>query len=82
MLMMGENDLILEIAKLLSGSPSVWVSILLAGVVLKKYVINGSIKNFLSLKEQEVKSLQALESNLEKVIEEQRKLYEKVCVSR
>lgn len=79
---MGENDLFLEIAKLLSGSPSVWVSILLAGVVLKKYVINGSIKHFLSLKEQEVKSLAALEGNLEKVVEEQRKLYEKMCVSR
>ena len=80
---MGENDLILEIAKLLSGSPSVWVSIVLAGVVLKKYVINGSIKHFLALKEQEVKSLASLEASLEaslsKVIDEQQKLYEKVC---
>lgn len=75
---MHENELLLEIAKLLSGSPSVWVSILLAGVVLKKYVINGSIKHYLMLKEQEVKSLSALKGNLEKVIEEQRKLYEKV----
>lgn len=76
---MGENEVLLEIAKLLSGSPSVWVSIVLAGVVLKKYVINGSIKHYLMLKEQEVKSLSALEGNLEKVIEEQRKLYEKMC---
>jgi hypothetical protein len=79
---MGENDLILEIAKLLSGSPSVWVSILLAGVVLKKYVINGSIKTFLDLKDREVKSLNALEANLEKVIAEQQKLYEKICVAK
>ena len=76
---MQENDLLLEIAKLLSGSPSVWVSIVLAGVVLKKYVINGSIKTFLELKDREVKSLNALEVNLEKVIAEQQKLYEKVC---
>ena len=76
---MQENELLLEIAKLLSGSPSVWVSIVLAGVVLKKYVINGSIKMFLDLKQQEVKSLSALETSLEKVIDEQRKLYEKVC---
>ena len=76
---MPENDLLLEIAKLLSGSPSVWVSILLAGVVLKKYVINGSIKSFLDLKQQEVKSLTSLETGLEKIIEEQQKLYEKVC---
>lgn len=76
---MPENELMLEIAKLLSGSPSVWVSIMLAGVVLKKYVINGSIRNFLTLKEQEVKSLGSLEKSLEKVIEEQQKLYEKVC---
>ena len=79
---MGENDLILEIAKLLSGSPSVWVSIVLAGVVLKKYVINGSIKTFLELKDREVKSLNALEANLEKVIAEQQKLYEKICVAK
>lgn len=79
---MAENDLILEIAKLLSGSPSVWASILLAGVVLKKYVINGSIKHFLALKEQEVKSLAALESNLNKVIQEQQRLYEIVCAPR
>ena len=78
---MQENELLLEIAKLLSGSPSVWVSIVLAGVVLKKYVINGSIKMFLDLKQQEVKSLASLESGLEKIIEEQRKLYEKVCHS-
>lgn len=76
---MGENDLILEIAKLLSGSPSVWVSIVLAGVVLKKYVINGSIKTFLDLKDKEVKSLANLEQSLSKVIDEQQKLYEKVC---
>lgn len=76
---MQENELLLEIAKLLSGSPSVWVSIVLAGVVLKKYVINGSIKMFLDLKQQEVKSLSALETSLEKVIDEQRKLYETVC---
>lgn len=76
---MPENELMLEIAKLLSGSPSVWVSIMLAGVVLKKYVINGSIRNFLTLKEQEVKSLGSLGKSLEKVIEEQQKLYEKVC---
>lgn len=76
---MPENELLLEIAKLLSGSPSVWVSIVLAGVVLKKYVINGSIKSFLDLKQQEVKSLTSLETGLEKIIQEQQKLYEKVC---
>lgn len=76
---MADNDLLLEIARLLSGSPSVWVSIVLAGVVLKKYVINGSIKSFLDLKQQEVKSLTSLETGLEKIIQEQQKLYEKVC---
>ena len=49
---MQENQLILEIAKLLSGSPSVWVSIV------------------------------SLEKKLENVIEEQRKLYEKICVAK
>lgn len=76
---MQENDLLLEMAKLLSGSPSAWLSILLAGVVLKKYVINGSIRTFLELKDREVKHLASLESSLEKVVEEQQKLYEKVC---
>ena len=76
---MNENQFMLEIAKILSGSPSIWLSILLAGVVLKKYVINGSIKSFLEIKEREVKSLTALETGLEKIIEEQRRLYEKVC---
>ena len=78
---MGENEVLLEIVKMLSGSPSIWVSIMLAGVVLKKYVINGSIKSFLLLKEQEVKSLNALESGLEKIIQEQQKLYKQVCRS-
>ena len=78
---MQDNHLIIEIAKLLSGSPSVWVSILMAGVVFKKYVINGSVKTFLDMKEREVKSLAALEVSLSKVIEEQQKLYEKVCHS-
>ena len=79
---MQENQLILEIAKLLSGSPSVWVSILLAGVVLKRYVINGSIKSLFDLKEREINSLVSLEKKLENVIEEQRKLYEKICVAK
>ena len=79
---MQENQLILEIAKLLSGSPSVWVSILLAGVVLKRYVINGSIKSFFDLKEREINSLVSLEKKLENVIEEQRKLYERICVAK
>ena len=78
---MGENEVLLELVKMLSGSPSIWVSIMLAGVVLKKYVINGSIKAFLLLKEQEVKSLNALESGLKEIIQEQQKLYEKVCNS-
>lgn len=76
---MGEDQILIEIAKILSGSPSVWVSILLAGVVLKKYVINGSIKSFLLLKEQEVRSLSSLESSLKDVIAEQQRLYEKIC---
>ena len=76
---MPDNQFLLELVKLLSGSPSIWVSILLAGVVLKKYVINGSIRMFLDLKNKEVTSLAMLEQSLEKVIEGQQKLYEKVC---
>ena len=76
---MPDNQFFLEMVKLLSGSPSIWVSILLAGVVLKKYVINGSLRMFLDLKNKEVTSLAMLEQSLEKVIEEQQKLYEKVC---
>lgn len=75
---MSESDLILEVAKVLSGSPSTWLSILLAGVVLKKYVINGTIQKFLVLKEREVSSLAALESSLARVIEEQERLYNAV----
>ena len=75
---MGENEVLLKLIELLSGSPSVWISIVLAGVVLKKYVINGSIRTFLDLKQQEVKSLTSLESGLEKIISEQQKLYQKI----
>ena len=75
---MNDSAVILEIAKILSGSPSIWLSILLAGFVLKRCVINGSLNRFLNLKEQEVNSLKSLEKSLEAVICEQKKLYDKI----
>lgn len=82
---MDENQLLVKLIDVLSGSPSTWSSIILAGVVLKKYVINGSIKAFLLLKEQEVnstttevKSLAAIEASLERIIQGQHKLYERL----
>ena len=47
--------------------------------LIKRYIINGSITRFFSLKEQEIKSLSLLETSLEEVIHEQQKLYEKFC---
>lgn len=75
---MAENEVLTELLRLLSGSPSTWVSILLAAVLLKKYVINGTIIKFLDLKEKEVKSLSMLESGLSAVLLEQQKLNELV----
>ena len=47
--------------------------------LIKRYIINGSITRFFTLKEQEIKSLSMLETSLEDVIKGQQKLYEKVC---
>ena len=47
--------------------------------LIKRYLINGSITRFFTLKEQEIKSLSMLETSIEDVIKEQQKLYEKVC---
>lgn len=59
-----DDRLILEIVKMLSGSPSVWSSILLAAFLLKKYVINGSISRALLLKEREIAALTSLDDKL------------------
>lgn len=79
---MTDYELILALAKMFSGSPSTWLSILLAGVVLKKYVINGTINKFLALKEREVVSLACLEASLTRVIQEQERLFSALHTSR
>jgi len=73
-----DNQLFLEIVKILSGSPSAFMSIILAAILLKRYVINGSLKRFLDLKEQEIKSLSCLEVSVLRVISEQEKLLEAI----
>jgi len=73
-----DNQLIIELVKVLSGSPSAFLSIILAAILLKRYVINGSFKRFLDIKEQEIKILSCLEGSLLRIISEQEKLLEVV----
>lgn len=52
------------------------VSVVAAAVLLKKYVINGSINRFFEMKQKEIESLEALRGGLLSVISHQEKLNE------
>lgn len=73
---MQENELIVEIIKILSGSPSLLVSVAFGALLLKKYIINGNTEKYFALKAREVDSLDALKQALSQVIQWQEKLYE------
>lgn len=73
---MQENELIVEIIKILSGSPSLLLSVSFGALLLKKYIINGNMAKYFALKAREVDSLDALKQALSQVIQSQEKLYE------
>lgn len=52
------------------------LSIAAAAVLLKKYVINGSVNRFFDMKQKEIEALEALRGGLLSVIEHQEKLNE------
>lgn len=72
---MNENDFFLKLVEILSGSPSLFTSIAFGAFLLKKYVINGSIKALLDIKRQELLSLASVERSLVSIIDRQEKLY-------
>lgn len=72
---MSENDFLLKLVDILSDSPSLFASIAFGALLLKKYVINGSIKAFLDIKRQELLSLASVERSLVCIIDRQEKLY-------
>lgn len=72
---MNESEFFIKLAEILSGSPSLFASVTLGALLLKKYVINGSIKAFLDIKRQELLSLGAIEKSLVGLIDLQEKLY-------
>lgn len=73
---MQENELLIEVVKILSGSPSLLVSVAFGALLLKKYIINGSMVKYFDLKSREVDNLDALNQALSQVIQSQHKLYE------
>lgn len=72
---MSENDFFIKLVEVLSGSPSLFASIAFGALLLKKYVINGSIKAFLDIKRQELLSLSSMEKSLVSIVERQEKLF-------
>lgn len=52
------------------------VSVVAAAVLLKKYVINGTVNRFFEMKQKEIEALEALRGGLLSVIEHQEKLNE------
>lgn len=72
---MNEGEFFIKLTEILSGSPSLFASITFGALLLKKYVINGSIKEFLDIKRQELLSLGAVEKSLVDIIDRQEKLY-------
>lgn len=72
---MSESDFFLKLTEILSGSPSLFASIAFGALLLKKYVINGSIKAYLDIKRQELLSLASVERSLVSIIDRQEKLY-------
>ena len=77
---MTDGDILKTIINELLKTGSNGLLLIMVGAwLIKRYIINGSITRFFSLKEQEIKSLSLLETSLEEVIHEQQKLYEKVC---
>lgn len=72
---MSESDFFLKLVEILSGSPSLFASIAFGALLLKKYVINGSIKAFLDIKHQELLSLASVERSLVSIVDRLEKLY-------
>lgn len=72
---MSENDFFIKLVEVLSGSPSLFASIAFGALLLKKYIINGSIKAFLDIKRQELLSLSSMEKSLVSISERQEKLF-------
>lgn len=72
---MTESDFFLKLAEILSGSPSLFASIAFGALLLKKYIINGSIRAYLDIKRQELLSLASVERSLVSIIERQEQLY-------
>lgn len=72
---MTESEFFIKLVEILSGSPSLFASIAFGALLLKKYVINGSITAFLDVKRQELATLDAVEKSLVGIIDRQEKLY-------
>ena len=51
------------------------LSVFAAAILLKRYVINGSVNRFFDYKRQEIDSLSELRKGLVAIIEQQEKLY-------
>ena len=75
---MDEKTLLTEILRILAGSLSLLSSVVLAAILLKKYVINGNLSRFPVLKEQEIDALKGLQDGLQAILREQERLFEAV----
>lgn len=72
---MTESEFFIRLAEILSGSPSLFASIVFGAFLLKKYVINGSVNAFLDIKRQELASLDSIKKSLIGIIDCQEKIY-------
>lgn len=71
---MNEKEWLLMLFDFLKGGGL--LSVFASAILLKRYIINGSVNRFFALKEAEIKSLSDLREGLSGVLIHQEKLYE------
>lgn len=67
---MNENDFLIKLFELFKGGNL--AGVLLFAVLLKKYVINGSIERYFAARKSEVDALLRIEKKLERMMRERR----------
>lgn len=73
---MNDKDFFFKLfVEILNGSPSLFALIAFGALLLKKYVINGSIKAYLDIKRQELASLSTIEKSLVGIVDRQEEMY-------
>ena len=73
---MDEKDIMIRVLeKMLSTGNNGVLLVFFASFMIKRYILNGSVGRFFTLKERELEMLQKIETSLQQVIEKQDELH-------